>query len=721
MAEPASRSAARHNHARSGNDGTQPPKRGRQVLKIVAVVVLAALVLGLSGLGIAYTQIKLPDPNRDFSSNTSYVYFRDGKTQMGNFALQNRQSISYAEMPQDIKDAVVAAENRTFWTDKGISITGMIRALITIARGGDTQGGSTITQQYIKILYLTSERTMTRKVKELFLATKLGREVPKEQILEGYLNTIYFGRGAYGIQAASKAYYNIDAKDLTVPQAAFLATVLNNPGAFDPSDPDNATRIMDRYHYVLNGMVEMGKLSPGEAGEYGAKLPDFPKIPVSQRYAGPQGYLLRMVEAELQAKGMSQAEVYGGGLKIVTTFDQNTQNAAVKTAEDYTKRITRNAGKGVDANKLHAAIASVDNANGEVVALYGGKDYIADSRNWATTARQTGSTYKPFALAAGLRDGFAITDRFQGNTFTPKGDTVPARNEFGMSYGNPDLIEATAQSINTAYVDLTTQMSQGPQKIITAAADAGAPKGAGSDPNSNRITLGIPEVTPLNMASAYATFANNGKRVPPHVVREVFDAKGNSIYKADTGGKQVFDANLCRDVTYAMEQVVQRGTATRVQSLGRPAAGKTGTAGLGDDVISSWFVGYTKQISTAVMYVAGDDGMSDLDPYARGGDATFFGGSYPAMTWTDFMEIATKGQKELDFDPPAYINGGKRRSTYVPPRTSAAPKPSATKAPSTQAPSTQAPTTQAPTTQAPQTQKPPTQQQPQTQGMQPAR
>lgn len=657
-----------------------------RILKGGTVALLLAMIAGVIGIGVVYTTTDLPDPNAEFQANTSFVTFSDGSP-MGNFAIQNRQSIPYDQMPQSMKDAAIAAENRTFFSDRGISVTGMIRAAVTIASGGEMQGGSTITQQYIKILYLNSERTFDRKFKELFLAVKMGRQMPKEEILAGYLNTIYFGRGAYGIQAASKAYFNIDAAQLTVPQAAFLATVLNNPGAFDPSDPENMPRIMDRYRYVLGGMGEMGKLTPAEVAQYSEALPEFPEIPLNRRYAGPKGYLMKMVEQELATKGFSQTQISGGGLKIVTTFDPKAQDAAVAAAQKYTAMASNNARPKADPNKLHVAIASVDNATGEVIALYGGPDFVENNRNWATTPRQTASAFKTFALAAGLRDGFSLYDTFQGNTFTPKGDTVPSRNQGSAQYGTVNLIEATAKSINTAFVDLTVRMTNGGEKIAQAAEDAGAPRGPGWDTGTSRIALGIAEVSPLHMAAAYSTFANDGRAIPPHVVREVFDAEGRSIYKADTEGRQVFDEGVARDVTFAMQNVVEGGTGSRVATLGRPVAGKTGTAGLNDDIISAWFVAYTKQISTSVMWVAGDEGTSGLEAYKRPGDSTFFGGTYPAMTWTDYMREAVKGTPIEQFESPAYVNRGKSRQT-------SRPRSTATARATTQAP-TAAPTTQA--------------------------
>ena len=187
-----------------------------------------------------YQAIDVPDPNEDFETQTSFVYYSDGKTQLGQFATQNRESIPLDEMPDTLKDAVVAAENRTFWTDQGIDPKGILRAAFNNAQGNDTQGASTITQQYVKILYLTQERTLTRKIKEAFISLKLQRDISKEQILEGYLNTIYFGRGAYGVQAAAKAYFDVEAKDLDLQQSAVLASVLNDPNDLDPAQGKQA-------------------------------------------------------------------------------------------------------------------------------------------------------------------------------------------------------------------------------------------------------------------------------------------------------------------------------------------------------------------------------------------------------------------------------------------------------------------------------------------------
>ena len=637
--------------------------RGRKWARGILITIGALAVLGLISatavVVIGYTKTARPDANAEFKTATTFVYYKDGKSELGNFAIQNRVPLTFDKMPETMKQAAVAAENRSFWTDRGISIRGMVRAAWTIARGGDVQGGSTITQQYIKILYLTSDKTLTRKFRELFLAYKINKEMTKEDILAGYLNTIYFGHGAYGLQAASKEYFGIDAKKLTVPQAAFLATVVNNPSMYDPRDDDDHSRILSRYRYVLHSMTEMGNITPVQEAEFAERLPKFPKTPSNQRYGGPNGFLMKMVERELSAAGFDSSQISGGGLKITTTFDEDAQEAAVEAAQKYTKRSARAVGR--KASKLHAALASVDVNSGEVIALYGGPDFVKNSRNWATTPRPTASTFKAYALAAGLKDGYSLFSKFNGNSFTPPGESRPVRNEFSNQYGSSvDLIKATAESINTAFVDLTSQMDNGPRKILKMAQAVGAPKGAGWD-NNYRLPLGTAEVSPLDQASAYATFANDGVSVANHVVREVRDRKGNVIYQAQPEKKRAVTEDIAHDVTFALSHVVEQGTGRAVQTLERPVAGKTGTKDRtnddgSSDVVSAWFVAYTRQISTAVMYVAGNDGNGDLDNYARPGDSTFFGGTYPALTWADYMETATKGQAVKEFPGPAYVN-----------------------------------------------------------------
>ncbi|WOQ17122.1 transglycosylase domain-containing protein [Raineyella sp. W15-4] len=669
----------------------------QKILTILMSGVLAVVLVGGIAFAGLYSTIKVPDPNADFQTNTTYLYYDDGTTQLSDLAVQNRTSLTYDQIPQAMKDAQVAAEDRTFWTNPGISPMGMVRALIAIASGKDVQGGSTITQQYIKLMYLTPQQTISRKVKEVILALKLSNRLSKEEVLTNYLNTVYFGRGAYGVQAAAQAWFGIDAKDLTVGQAAVLASVVQNPSILDPKvDPDNMSRLKARYEYVLSGMLDAKSITQDQYSQFTGKMPELPTVKANPRYQGPKGFLVNMAEQELASLGFTDAQINGGGLRVTTTFDQKAQAAAEKAAQtNQTQANAAAKSRGTNANAVHAAIASVDTTNGELIALYGGDDFVKNSRNWASTARMTGSTFKTFGLIAGLRDGFTLDSVFQGNTFTPKGENQTVRNEFNQQYGPVTLQVATAQSINTAFVDMVSQMDHGPSKVIQAANDAGAPKGGAWDAY-NRIVLGYAEVSPVNMANAYATLANGGKQNQVHVVREVRDRDGNVLYKASSANKQTVEQNIAATTTSALQSVVNEGTGAKASALGRPVAGKTGTAGVGNDIASAWFVAYTKQISTAVMYVAGDDGSSDLDPYRQAGTQTFFGAGFPASTWLSYMQVATQGQAVQSFDTPA--NTPSRRTAtplpaYTPTQTAssqAKATPVPTAAPSTDAPSTDA-------------------------------
>ncbi|MFT3971504.1 MAG: transglycosylase domain-containing protein [Micropruina sp.] len=644
MAEPSKRT--------SGTPGRKKKSGWRRFFTWLGVTVLVLVVAGGTVLGVAYATVKLPDPNADFQTNTSFVYYRDGKEKIGSYQIQNRQSLTYDEIPQNVKDAIVAGENRSFWTDPGFSISGMTRAVLSVIQGKDVVGGSTITQQYIKVLYLTQDKSITRKFTEILLAAKMGNELSKEQILEGYLNTVYFGRGAYGVQAASLAFFNKPAAKLTDAQAIALTAMINDPGNLDPSrGKKQAADLLQRYQYTINGLVEMGKITDAQKAKIYYQLPKFPKVERDSQYGGPKGYLLNMVQDELRAKGFTDQQISGGGLNIVTTFDAKAQEAAVKAAQTVTAQTA--GGNAKKAAQLHAGLASIDVDNGGVVALYGGPDFLK-GRNWATTPRPTGSTFKPYALGTALSQGFTLNDTLNGNAFVPPGGTRPVQNAGGRNYGTVTLQQATTHSINTAFVDLETTMKDGPRKTLEFAQKVGLPKAGGWDPVSV-LPLGIPEVSPLSQASGYATFANDGKHVPPHVVAQVKDASGAVLYKADTHAEQVIDADVANDVAYALTHVVQDGTASRAGGMGFPIAGKTGTyynrgADGGAATQACWFVGMSKQISTAVMFVAGKDGTDDLDKIYPG----FFGAGPPLSTWMSYMQVAQQGLKNIPFDQPTH-------------------------------------------------------------------
>ncbi len=705
--------------------------RGARIRRLLLYVLLAGLgfaLIACGGFVYIYKTTELPDPNADFETNTSFVYYDDGKggqgDQLGQYAIQNRDAISYDEMPQDIKDAVVAAENRTFWSDSGIDYKGIVRALFNNAAGNATQGASTITQQYIKILYLTQERTYTRKLKEAVLSLKLGKEVSKQEILEGYLNTIYFGRGAYGIQAAAKAYFDKDAADLSLQECATLAAIINNPSQYNPDAGKDAKKgLRERYRYVLSGMASAGKITTDEAAKAGRKLPKFYTGQTDDKYGGQRGHVLSMVKNELTTltnketgQPFTESEIDGGGLRITTTFTKKAMDAAEQGVNEV-----RPEGKQFSDKNLHIGVASVDVNTGAVQGMYAGQDYLESEINWAIAGGQAGSSVKPFSLAAALKAGYSLKDTFDGNSPFELDDGTDVRNEQDTSYGSAvNLLKATEDSINTAFTDLTVSMPDGPQKILEMMNKMGIPpnKGpgkhygfprasAGLDPYPS-ITLGSATISPINLANAYATIANGGRFHAPFIIEKVASKDGEVLYDHSESDQQVIDqeqgSDIAADVSYALQQVVQQGTGTAALGLDRPAAGKTGTATNDkDQVDSAWFTGYTPQLATSVMYVRGK-GNEQLDGWLP----SYFGGDYPADTWTDIMKRDMDGVDVEEFPPPAYVDGEAPEDGHAPTLPPApTKKPTPTETPSETGKPTKTPTVVPTPTPTPTTEVPP--------------
>jgi membrane peptidoglycan carboxypeptidase len=709
--------------AKAAPAGWRP--RARRFLKWGVVLGLVLSVLGVAAVVVVYKAIDIPNPNAEFETETTHVLFADGKTELGRFALQNRTSIPYSEMPDTVKNAVVAAEDRSFWTNPGIDIKGVLRAAFSNASGNNTQGASTITQQYVKILYLTSERSYKRKVKEAVVARKLAEEQTKEQVLEGYLNTIYFGRGAYGIQAAAQAYFGVPAKQLTLRQSAVLASVINNPTQFDPANgKENTAALLGRFQYILNGMAEMGELDAAQADRAKKRLPAFPKVQGQQAYAGQRGHALELVKKELLRLGVvTEEQINGGGLKVTTTLTKKAMDAAQAGIDEVRPKGLRG---------LHAAVASVEPGTGSLRGFFGGQDYLDSQINWALTGGQPGSAFKPFALAAGLKDGFSLKDTFDGNSpfyYNEAGTGDRVRNEgsgsdgLGTDYGaKVNLVKATEESINTAFADLTVSIPDGPEEILKTATQLGIPKwnkkltsrdhlrnSPGLEPVSG-IALGSATISPINMANAYGTIANGGERADVYVIEKVEDRTGEVLYRHKVHTKPVLDDDVAADVSYAMQGVVQNGTGTNAQSIGRPAAGKTGTATNDlDQVSSSWFVGYTPQMATAVMYVRGD-GNDQLDGWlpSYNGLEGYFGANYPTRTWAAVMGRILDGTEVEDFPPPANVDGeapDDGHAPYTPPpkptrqpskKPTESESPTASESPTVSESPTETPTTKVP-------------------------
>ncbi|HET7328832.1 MAG TPA: transglycosylase domain-containing protein [Nocardioidaceae bacterium] len=647
---------------------------GRRILKWGLVAVLVGFLLGGAAFAYGYVSTDIPNPNEDFKTQTTIVYYQNGKKEIGRFATQNRISIPLSEVPDHVKNAVIAAEDRTFYTNQGIDPKGILRAAFSNAQGNATQGASTITQQYVKVFYLSQERTLTRKIREAFLSLKLQRTQSKNEILQGYLNTIYFGRGAYGIQAAAQAYFDKDAEDLSLREGAALAAILNSPGNLDPAlSEENRERLEGRYGYVLKGMADEQMITANEAAEAKERLPEFAKQDDDRNmYGGQRGHMLTMVKKQLRAKGFSDAEIEGGGLRITTTFTRKAMHAATQAVKEQRP-------KGL--KKLHVAVASVDPDNGALRGMYGGHNFLKSQINWASAGGQPGSAFKPFALSAGLKYGYSLESTFQGNSpyVFPNGNQVVNEgpgdgNDYGESIS---LLTATEESVNTAYIDMTVSMKDGPQKILDTAVDMGIPQDTPGLKPTSGISLGSATVSPIDMANAYGTLANGGVSHNWYVIDSVRSADGKVLYRESTKTERALDRPVARDASYGLQQVVREGTGANAQALGRPAAGKTGTATNADDAVSSsWFVGYTPYMATAVMYVRGDGNDNLSCVQATGPECTpgylvpYFGAVYPTQTWTAVMEQIHRGVPVQQFPPPAHLEqrvDDEEHDPYTPP------------------------------------------------------
>jgi membrane peptidoglycan carboxypeptidase len=628
---------------------------------------LAVLTLGIVGFGVAYLLTDIPDANADATGETTIVYYADGTTELGRYAAQNRTSVAIGEMPQTLRAAAIAAEDRDFYSHPGFSVAGTARAAVNNVRGGAVQGGSTISQQLAKNLYLTQDRTFTRKFTELILAIKLENTYSKDQILEDYLNTIYFGRGAYGVSAAADQYFGKAVSELTPAESAVLAAIIRSPGGYSPEE--NLERLQGRWNYVLDTMVATGSM-PQTVRDAQVFPQIAPRRPAAS-LAGPEGYLMEEVRKELLAVGFSEEEILRGGLRVTSSFDAQMQAAAVRAVAE--ERPTSN------ADGVRVALVSVEPRTGYVRALYGGEDYAEQQFDDATQATiQAGSTFKPFALIAGLEDGKTLQTRYSGRsprTFDlAGGEEYKVTNFDEVSFGRVSLLEATAKSINTAYVDLGLEV--GPERVVDAARRAGIPERVAIDARPS-VVLGPAAPAPIDLAAAYATFAAEGERAQPRTVVTVTTANGAVKYVAEPEAERVFEVGVMQQLNRALQYVVTNGSGRTARALDRPAAGKTGTS---QENRSAWFVGYTPQLSTAVAIFRPDADGNPQSLKGVGGRRTLTGGSFPAAIWTAYMSEALADAEVAEFgdDELAALD----RSTAPAPRPTSTARPTATASPS---------------------------------------
>ncbi|MGH9137598.1 MAG: transglycosylase domain-containing protein, partial [Acidimicrobiales bacterium] len=639
-----------------GNGGNRRPRnapapkrrsflwRWRRLFFIVGLLAVATF----AGTGYVLAQIDLPPEH--FQPQTTLICAADVSdvcTQANAMARlageQDRVNVTLDQIPQVLIDAVIATEDRDFFAHTGVDPLGIARAAWQDIRGtsASTQGGSTITQQYVRAVYLNNERTISRKIREAVLAIRIEQELSKQEILERYLNTVYFGRGAYGVGTASRVYFGKDVEELDLAEAAYLAGLIRAPEAADAlQNPEEATR---RRLTVLDAMLQEGYIDPAahdaahaEPWVEGDTILPRPDRQGFGRVAGEEygsTYFVEYVRRQLLDAGFTNEQIYGGGLRVYTTLDLQAQQAAWNAIHD-------NLGRPEDPP---ASLVAID-AGGEVRAMIGGYDFEASEVNLALGAaaggsgRQAGSAMKPFVLATAVREGVSLNSRFNspGSLDIPRangGNTWRVRNYGGTQQGVLNLIDATRVSSNTAYAQL--MMRVGPEDVVQLAEDMGFTTGSLEPVNS--LVLGAEEVSPLEMASAYSTFGHQGTHTDEVSIVRVVYPDGRE-WRPEREQRQVLTPEQNAQVLFALRQPVERGTATAAR-LRVPAGGKTGTT---QDNRDAWFVGFLANGMTASVWmgydpVQNEDGTTTPRFMNNVHGRAVTGGSFPAEIWRDFM------------------------------------------------------------------------------------
>ncbi len=613
------------------------------------------LFTGLAGAAYAFSRVKLPPAIPQHQSTV--LTDANGVP----FALlsgdQNRVPVSIKQVPQVVVDAVVATEDHNFYHHRGVDPAGIIRAAISDVVGhGSLQGASTLTQQYIKNAYLGQERTFSRKIKEAVLALKLERQLTKDQILERYLNTIYFGRGAYGIQAAADAYFQKPVSQLTLGEAAFLAGAIRAPELADPvrspatarERRDITLRDMVRYHKITAAQAAAAEAAPVEANPY---TPTNQQILPNAQGIGVEYYVADVFSVLSRSLPEGAAEVYGGGLTVRTSLDLNLQREAWQAVYGP-HGLTSSSGPA-------GALVTVD-TTGAIKAMVGGRSYAASKVNLALgatgggTGRQPGSTFKGILLAEIAREGYSVLSSYPA----PPQITLPRAdngkdwtvNNFsdedfsgGTGTGTLNLVDATKNSVNTVFAQAVTAV--GPGRL----AQMGDNLGLGPNlPPYASLVLGTVDESVMQMAGAYSTFMDNGTFNAPHTIISVKNTAGQELTPPQASPRQVLTRAQADVVTYCLRQVVLGGTGTAA-GFGHQVAGKTGTT---ENNTDAWFIGYTPQLTTAVWmgYPAGSRPMRNIY-----GVAQVTGGTLPADIFRRYMEQALAGAPFLTFEQPASL------------------------------------------------------------------
>ncbi|MEU7155546.1 transglycosylase domain-containing protein [Streptomyces chrestomyceticus] len=647
---------------------------------------LGVCLLGILGFLGLYLYVDVPDEGNFQATSQSNVYkYADGSVmaRKGAENAVNRETVKIDQIPEHVQHAFVAAENKTFYQDSGVDLKGTLRGVLNTLRGKGKQGGSTITQQYVKNYYLSQEQTVSRKLQEIVISLKVDNKLGKDEILAGYMNTSYYGRGAYGIQAAAQAYYGVDVDKLTVSQGAYLASLLQAPSQYDWAIASDAgkKRVQERWAYTLNNMVEMKWLDAADRQKQTFQQPIKPKpLP---GVAGQVGYFINAANEELIRKGVDEKELAAGGWTITLAIDKKKQQdleKAVKTKlTDDLKPTLRKADRDAQLGAV-----SVDPETGHVVAMYGGAGYTKHYTNNATRADfQPASTFKPLIFASALENhaktqsGVPITPDtvYDGRNRRPVvNSTKPFAppNEDEVSYGKISVQQATNNSVNSVFAQMGADV--GLDAVKKTAVSLGM-DGSRMDVQP-AMTLGSMGASPMQMAAAYATLDNHGKKVEPALVAKAQHG-AQEVELPDPIGSQVLTRGTADTVTSVLRGVVNDGTAkSAIGGTDYQAAGKTGTS---DDNKSAWFVGYTPKLVTAVgMFGEETKGGKQVSLKGTGGGGRVNGGGYPAEVWAAYTAAAIGDDAGAKFDLETDLGAGVAPTNAPPPSNTPSHTPSQT-------------------------------------------
>ena len=605
----------------------------KKVLVGFTAFIAVAIIVPVVAFFTAYSVTKVPEPEELVNNQVSYIMASDNKTELARIIPPegNRTNVDVSEIPEHVREAVLAAEDRDFYDNPGFSLTGFGRAALGQLTGNASAGGgSTITQQYVKNAMVGDELSITRKAKELVISSKMAREWSKDEILGAYLNTIYFGRNAYGINSAAHAYFNKDVKDLTVEEGAVLAASIQSPHVLDPWT--NRERAESRWNYVLDGMLGMGSITQEQrdTAEY-PKAQDPAKAGQTSQAKGTNGLIKQAVIRELEEAGINENQVNTGGLKITTTIDPKVQESVV----DEVHQQFEGAMEGI-----RGAVVSIDPKTGGVRGYYGGDDPVG--WDYANAPMQTGSTFKIFGLAAYLDQGGSIYDNFDSSPVTTGQTEVT--NVGGESCGSCSIAQALKMSLNTSFIRLTRSLDGGAQAVADMAHRLGVAEELpgfgktlqedGGTPYEG-IVLGQYQSRPMDMAAGLATLSNEGVFHRPHFVKKVENSNGEVLLdNTKPEGDQVIDKEIANAVIEAMGPIAGYSNGNALAN-GRPSAAKTGTAQLGDSGRNkdAWMIGSTPQLATAVWI-----GTVDNRPLVDQWGGTMYGSGMPATIWKNVMD-----------------------------------------------------------------------------------